>query len=201
MYNIMKNQNIFIETDRLILRPFSEEDLDLIFRVYSDEEIMHYTPFDPLDREQARQHLEKVMEDWNRVPRLSYEMAIIVKESGEKAGRAHILIDPESDTGMIGWFLLKKFWGRHYATEMAEYLIRYSFDTLHLHRVNALCNPENIASWKVLEKAGMRREALMKKKARYVKNGVTSWHDELQYAILEPSYEEKERETDDKTGS
>jgi RimJ/RimL family protein N-acetyltransferase len=177
-----------IETERLILRPFEADDIDIIFQIYSDSETLHYTPFDPMSREQAEQHLHRIIEEGKHVPCLSYELAVVLKESGEKIGRTHILIDPETDTGMIGWLLLKEHRGKHYAAEMTGVLLSYCFDELGLHRANAVCSPENTASWKVLEKAGMRREALLKQKCRYVKNGVTSWQDELEYAILASEY-------------
>ena len=80
--------------------------------------------------------------------------------------------------------MLKKEWGKGYATEMTEALLDYSFDVLKVHRVNALCNPKNEKSWKVLEKCGLRREAHFREKCRYTKNGEHFWQDELQYAIL-----------------
>ena len=149
-----------IETERLILRPFEADDIDIIFQIYSDSETLHYTPFDPMSREQAEQHLCRIIEEGKRVPCLSYELAVVLKEHR----------------------------GKHYAAEMTGVLLSYCFDELGLHRANAVCNPENTASWKVLEKAGMRREALLKQKCRYVKNGVTSWQDELEYAILASEY-------------
>ncbi len=182
-----------IQTARLFLRPFEENDLDLIYRIYSDEEILRYTPFDTLDRTQAERHLHRIMKDWRSEPHLSLEFAICLRETGAKIGRAHILTDPETDTGMIGTFLLQDYRGFHYATETAKALIAFCFDCLGLHRVNAVCNPENRASWKMLEKCGMRREALLLQKCRYIKNGTVSWHDELEYAILASEYKEKER--------
>ena len=180
-----------IETERLTLRPFDMNDLDIFYKIYSDSETLCYTPFDPMNRNEAKQNLCKVIEEGKRIPHLSYELAVLLKESGEKIGRTHILIDPETDTGMIGWLLLKEHRGKHYASEMTEALLAFCFDELGLHRVNAVCNPENVASWKVLEKAGMRREALLKQKCRYVKNGVTTWRDELEYAILASEYAER----------
>ena len=97
-----------IETERLILRPFEADDIDIIFQIYSDSETLHYTPFDPMSREQAEEHLCRIIEEGKRVPCLSYELAVVLKESGETIGRTHILIDPETDTGMIGWLLLKE---------------------------------------------------------------------------------------------
>ena len=113
-----------IETERLILRPFEADDIDIIFQIYSDSETLHYTPFDPMSREQAEEHLCRIIEEGKRVPCLSYELAVVLKESGEKIGRTHILIDPETDTGMIGWLLLKEHRGKHYAVEMTEALRR-----------------------------------------------------------------------------
>ena len=180
-----------IETERLLLRPFAEEDLELIFHLYSDEETLRYTPFDPENREGAAAHLRRMIKEWVCSPRYSYELAVILKETGEKIGRTHILIDPETDTGMIGWLLTKEHRGKHYAQEMTAELIRFCFQTLGLHRVNAVCHPENIASWTVLEKSGLRREAWLKQKCRYVKKGKVIWQDELEYAILASEYRER----------
>ncbi|MCR5135546.1 MAG: GNAT family N-acetyltransferase [Oscillospiraceae bacterium] len=177
-----------METERLFIRPFEHGDIDLIYRIYSDEEILRYTPFDVKNRKQAEAHLTAIIKDWDAEPRLSYEMAVILKKTAEKIGRTHILIDPETDTGMIGTLLIQEHWGHHYATEVSEALLDFCFTHLKLHRVNAVCNPDNTASWHMLEKIGLRREALLRQKCRYVKNGNQSWHDELEYAILESEY-------------
>ena len=173
-----------IETERLFLRPFCAEDEEILYQIYGDAEIMEYTPFDPMTREGAKAHLRKIIAGWQKDPVLDYELAIIVKETGEKIGRCHMQVDEETDTAMIGWMMLKKEWGKGYATEMTEALLDYSFDVLKVHRVNALCNPKNEKSWKVLEKCGLRREAHFREKCRYTKNGEHFWQDELQYAIL-----------------
>ena len=179
-----KKAALGLKTERLILRPFQSDDLDLIQRLYCNDQILKYTPFDALSKSQAETHLEQIIRDWGQPPRFNYEMAVLLKETEERIGRAHIEIDPETDTGMIGSFLLPEYWGQGFATEIARALIDCCFDEFHLHRANALCNPKNIASWKVLEKCGMRREAYLREKVRYVKGGITSWEDELEYAIL-----------------
>ena len=177
-----------IETERLLLRPFSMDDLELIMSLYCDAEILRYTPFDTKSPLEAAEHLAKVVADWNRKPLQSLEFAMIRKTEStrpdEKIGRCHILIDPETDTGMIGWLLRKEYQGQNYARESGEALIQYCFDTLMLHRVNAVCHPDNIASRKVLERCGLRLEAHYRKKCRYVKKGIVSWEDELEYALL-----------------
>ncbi len=179
-----ENMGFVLETERLILRPFRMDDLDLIQRLYGSEQVLKYTPFDTLNEAQAERHLEQIVSTWGQPPRYNYEMAVILKETEARIGRAHIEIDQETDTGMIGWFLIPEYCGHGYATEMTPALIECCFGRLHLHRVNAVCNPKNEASWHVLEKCGMRREALLLKKCRYIKGGITSWEDELEYAIL-----------------
>lgn len=114
---------ITYETDRLRLRPFCHEDLDLIFRLYSDPEILRYTPFDVMSKATAELHLARIIQDWEQVPQQSFEFAMIRKDAGEPVGRCHILIDPATDTGMIGWLLLKEHWGQNYAFESGEALI------------------------------------------------------------------------------
>ena len=173
-----------IETERLILRPFCEDDFDIIYRLYSDPEILRHTPFDAMDHEAARKHLEKIIRDWKETPLKEREMAVIRKEDRKPVGRCHISVDFETDTGMIGALLLKEEWNKGYATELAAALIDYCFTMLGLHRVNAICSPDNAASCRLLERCGMRREAYYRQNRKYLRQGRTEWHDELEYALL-----------------
>lgn len=173
-----------IETERLRIQPFCEDDLDIIFQLYSDEEIMKYMPNDYMNQEAAAKHLAKILQAWKEVSLTDCEMLVFAKHSSEKIGRCRIHLDQETDSAMIGWLLLKKEWGKGYATEITNALLDHAFDTLHVRRVCALCHPDNTASWRVLEKCGMRREAHYKEKCRYIKHGKVSWQDELEYAIL-----------------
>ncbi|MBR4473830.1 MAG: GNAT family N-acetyltransferase [Oscillospiraceae bacterium] len=173
-----------IETSRLLLRPFTEEDLDIVHALYSDPEIMRYTPFDPMTLEQSQSFLRWIHAEWKKEPPVDLEMAVILKSEQKKIGRAHILIDGEAESAMIGGLLLKPYWGKGYAGEMALAMMDHCFDVLHMHRVTGLCHPDNIASWKMMERCGMRREAYYRRKCRYVKNGKAHWEDELEYAIL-----------------
>ncbi|MGC4018975.1 MAG: GNAT family N-acetyltransferase [Muricomes sp.] len=173
-----------IETQRLTMRPFNEDDLDIIMDLYSNEEIMRYMPNDVMNAEKAQKHLNKIVCDWGEKPQVNFEMAVISKYNQEKIGRSRIHLDYETDTAMIGWLLLQKDWGKGYATEMTRALIDYSFDVLNVHRVCALCHPENIGSWTVLEKCNMRREAHFIQSCKYIKNSSIIWEDELEYALL-----------------
>ena len=185
-----KETEEMIKTERTDLRPFDEGDLAFLNSLYSDPVIMKYMPFDLEDMEASKEHLDRMIRDWKADPVMNHEFVVVERKSGEKIARCHIQIDTDTDTGMIGWLILVDRWNMGYATEITKELIRYSFDELGLHRVNALCNPENIRSRKVLEKF-MRLEAHYIQKVRYVKGGATSWEDELEYALLKEEYMKK----------
>ena len=177
-----------IETQRLIMRPFDIKDLDIVSLLYGNPDIMTYMPCGNLMEEEIRTHLQKITSDWNEKPQVNYEMAVICKPDSKKIGRARIHMDYESDTAMIGWLLIQSEWNKGYATEITKSLLEYCFKILKVHRVCALCHPQNIGSWKVLEKCGLRREAHYIKKVKYLSNADSHWEDELEYAILREEF-------------
>jgi RimJ/RimL family protein N-acetyltransferase len=85
----------------------------------------------------------------------------------------------------IGWVFHPRYHGQGYATEAATALFAYGFETLGLHRIIATCQPENVASWRVMEKLGMRREAHFRKVFAV---DATTWLDEYLYAMLEEEW-------------
>ena len=203
--------NIIIETERLLLRPFNEDDFDIIYRLYGDAEVLKYSPFTAMDTLQAQAHLDKVVGYWKCDPVTDMEFAVILKapetdgpavddpiavtpetdgpaaaalDKGRKIGRAHIHIEPEDSAAMIGWFLAQEHWGKGYATEIGRRILEYCFITLGLHRIYGLCNPGNTGSRIVMSRLGMREEALLKNKCPYPKLGPDHYEDEMIYAIL-----------------
>ena len=89
-------------------------------------------------------------------------------------------------TWELGFIFNPLYQNRGYATESAKAIIRYGFQELGVHRVISHCNPDNTASWKVLEKIGMRREGISKKNVFFRKtaSGDPIWQDTYEYAIL-----------------
>ena len=173
-----------IETDRLILRPFDSNDLDIVMALYSDEEIMKYMPYPVMDRGMAQRQLDDNIAGWEARPQINYEMAVICRETEEKIGRAEITRNYSEESAMIGWMFIKSAWGKGYAAETADALIDYCFSELQVHRVYGLCHPDNTGSWKTMEKCGMRREAHYVQKCRYAKADGIRWEDELEYAMI-----------------
>ena len=180
-----------IETDRFVLRPFELSDIDIVFKIYSDAEIMEYLPVPVMDFDTAQRHLDRIIACWKAIPQVNYEFAVVDKQTNEKIGRAEITRNYPERSVMIGWILLKSAWGRGYATQIAKALIEHCFCKLNVHRVYARCHPDNIGSWRVMEKCGMRREARYIKKCRYEKSDGIRWEDEFEYAILDSEFSKK----------
>ena len=184
-----------ITTERLLLRPFEEDDFDILHRLYGDAEVMRYTPFDAESPAESAAHLSRVIDDWRKEPLLSREYVVTVRtEDGssaggiKKIGRCHILLDgPEEDSrAMIGWLLVQEAWGKGYATEIAEALLACCFDTLKTGEVYGLCHPGNAASRRVMEKCGMHLAVCRKAFVRYDKGGQVTMEDELEYRVHAP---------------
>ncbi len=176
-----------ITTERLLLRPFEDDDFDILHRLYGDAEVMRYTPFDTESPAASEAHLLRIVGDWRKTPLLSREY--VVAREGEKIGRCHILLDTPEEGGraMIGWLLVQEVWGKGYATEIAQALLACCFDTLKTSEVYGLCHPGNAASRRVMEKCGMYLAVCRKAFVRYEKAGQLTMEDELEYRICQPT--------------
>ena len=99
----------------------------------------------------------------------------------------HVTFHPwyAAGTYEIGWVFHPKYHGQGYATEAATALCAYGFETLGLRRIIATCQPENVASRRIMEKLGMQREAHFRKVFAVDE---TTWLDEYLYAMLEEEW-------------
>ncbi len=151
---------IFFETPRLILRPFRDQDI-LPFSSYrSDPEVAKYQGWDiPFTIEQAANFVREMNAKTPSEAGQWYQIAIELKSSGQMIGDCafHRLADDPAQAE-IGFTLAREFHGQGYGTEAISRLLDYLFVDLNLHRVRANCDPQNIASIKLLQKVGMRHE-------------------------------------------
>lgn len=87
---------------------------------------------------------------------------------------------------MINKYFTPKYYGKGYATESCRAIIDYGFRELKVRRVVAMCNPDNISSWKLLERLKMRREGHHLKNIYFKEdeNGKPIWNDTYEYAVL-----------------
>jgi RimJ/RimL family protein N-acetyltransferase len=170
-------------TDRLILRDVQWEDLEDIFILDSSPEVDEYNTLGiPDSMEVTREHLRPFIEDQKASVRKKYCWTIRMQAGGEFIGLAGMTLTADRfRMGEIWYNLMPSHWGNGYATEVAKRLIRFGFETLKLHRIEAGVASENKRSIKVLEKAGMSIEGI-RRKILPIRG---KWVDNYHYAILE----------------
>ena len=132
------------------------EDLDSLYKLYSDPEIRQYFPEGVLNYEETKEELEWFLNGHPKHPELGL-WATIHKPSGKFIGRCGLLpwtIEGQNEVE-IAYLLDKEFWGQGLASEGALAIRDYAFKKLGLPRLVCLIDPKNIASQKVAEKIGM----------------------------------------------
>ena len=172
-----------IVSNRLILTEISWDDLENIHGLHSIPEVDEFNTLGiPENIEVTREVLRPIIETKNLVDRKKYSWAISIKNSSEFIGIAGMnLSNDKYNRGEIYYKFLPSHWGNGYATEVSRALIKFGFDDLNLHIVEAGVATENIKSIRVLEKSGMTREGL-RRKILPIRG---EWLDNYQYAILE----------------
>jgi [ribosomal protein S5]-alanine N-acetyltransferase len=171
-----------IETERLVLRDFVEEDWRAVHRYACDAEVVRYMEWGPNTEAETRQYIDRVIASQKASPRYTFELAVTLKAGGLLIGGAGFhAADPQSHEGWLGYVLHRDAWGQGYATEAARALLVFGFRHFGLHRIWATCDARNAASAHVLEKIGMQREGYLREH-KWQREG---WRDTLLYAILE----------------
>ncbi|MGH2587308.1 MAG: GNAT family N-acetyltransferase [Dehalococcoidia bacterium] len=168
-----------IETERLLLREFEPSDWEGLLTYNGDPEVQRFRGRELLDTAGAHALIATMRGRQAERPRTWYDLAIIRRLDGRQIGRCERQL-AHGSTGEIGYMLARDVWGQGYATEAARALLTAGFGALGLHRIYAECELENTASWRVLERLGMRREGHFQE--ALWRGG--RWHDALTYALL-----------------
>ena len=171
-----------LRTERLIIRPFTIDDLQQLHAFHSLPEVARYLYWDARNIDQTRQALQdkitrSALYDEGQALCLAAELA----ETGALVGDLTLFWHSRQHRhGEIGYVFNPAYHGRGLATEAARELLRLAFEELGLRRVTGRCDARNTASARVLERLGMRREA------HFVENEFVKgeWTDEYVYAIL-----------------
>jgi ribosomal-protein-alanine N-acetyltransferase len=147
---------IVLETERLVLRRLTMDDLDPLAALYRDPEVRRYFPDGTRTYEQTREELEWVIEVY--YGRYGYGLwATILKETGAFIGRCGLLpweIQGRTEVE-VAYLLDRSHWGRGLATEAARAIVDRAFATLPVVRLICMVDPENSASTRVASKVGM----------------------------------------------
>jgi len=169
-----------IRTQRLLLRPYRADDVDAVYAYERLPETARYLSNEPMSRAEAealvtRRIGSSTLGDVGEVVNMIIELA----RTGDLVGDCALFWRSEGQAE-VGYVLHPAHHGHGYATETVGALLRLGFEDLGLHRVAARCDARNTASARVMERAGMRREAHLVQ-SEFIKG---EWTDELIYAIL-----------------
>lgn len=168
-----------IETERLRLRMFTPEDAETFHRIWNDEKVMEYIGDDwRPSLEDSRNLMVMLLERWRE--RGFGEWAIVLKDEGTVIGYVGFKYLDNTPEVELLYGLDSPYWNKGYTTEACRACLRFIFEHTEVDGVVAVASPENVGSWRVMEKLGMRREKI----ARYYNK------DLVYYAILREEFEE-----------
>ena len=144
-----------VETERLLLRQFIPDDYENLSALLSDPEVTRYlSPGRPATREEMDHIFPSIRRHWDRHG--FGRWAVARKDTGEFIGYGGLRL--LVDTPEVVYHLARRYWGMGLATEVATASLSYGFGERHFDSVVAVAMPGNAASFRVMEKAGMRRE-------------------------------------------
>lgn len=173
-----------IRTERLVLREFEPEDWGAVHTYASDPKAVEYMPFGPNQVGETKTFVRERLEEQEAVDRDRYILAVVRAENRRLIGSVGLGL-AGTESASLGYILGRPFWGRGYGTEAARAMLDFGFGTLGLRRVTAAPDQRNIASARVLEKIGMRREGAHRESV-WIQG---AWRDVYAYAILDWEWE------------
>ena len=174
-----------IESERLRLRWMDSKDIDALYRIFSHSEVMRYWSTPPLEnREAAVSLMNEIHEGFHRQSALKWGIAR--REDDEIIGTTTLFnLNLDNRRCELGYGLDRAEWGKGYMQEALRALLRFAFNDLGLHRIEADVDPRNTNSIRTVEKLGFQREGYLRE--RWQVGGEIQ--DALFFGLLRPEWE------------
>jgi len=154
-----KNPLMPLETERLLIRDFTEDDFDAVYAYGSDPEVVRYMVFPPSTPESTREHIAHCIRQAGEQPRCSYDLGVVLKATNQVIGGISLgVVDHTRGEGAFSYLFQRSGWGQGYATEALRALVCFGFEELALTRLADSCDVRNSASARVMEKCGFHCE-------------------------------------------
>ena len=174
-----------LQTERLILRPFLEEDAEAMFDNWASDpevtEFLSWPTYKSID--DAHAILNQWLESYDN-PEF-YQWAIVLEELGQPIGSISVVnLDNRVDLAEIGYCIGKNWWGQGIMPEALKAVMQYLFEVVGMQRLEAGHDPENSASGAVIRKCGFRYEGTLRRRIRS-NRGIT---DVAWYSMLKEEY-------------
>jgi RimJ/RimL family protein N-acetyltransferase len=152
--------DLILETPRLILRPFVEEDLDALARIYADPEVTRYLG-DGTPNDRATTWRQIVFDIGYLQLRGYSRLAVVEKASGQLLGRSGMWFPEGFPALEVGWTIDRSRWGEGFATEAARVSVDYCWNVLRVDKVCSFIRSRNAASIRVATKLGATLERVI----------------------------------------
>lgn len=171
-----------LETERLILRPFTLADAARVQALAGDQRIADTTQNIPHPYEDgmAESWLKGRRDLWEKREVVSY--AVCIKQTDELIGCVGLRVNRHDNNAALGYWVGYPYWNQGYCTEASKQLLTFAFENLNLHRIHSCYFSRNPGSGKVMQKLGMQYEGEFKQHA--FKDG--HYEDLIYYGLVRP---------------
>ncbi len=175
-----------IPAQRVRLRWLTDDDVDDLFVVFSDPDVMRYWSSPPfVSRDQAQELVDEIRRHF--ADKSLFQWGIELLDDGHVIGTCTLAEPSEQNRrAELGFALGRAWWGRGYAREAVEALLAFAFGELDLHRIEADADPRNDASIGLLERIGFVREGTLRE--RWIVAGETQ--DTAFFGLLRREWEQ-----------
>ncbi len=176
--NDKENKIPVIETKHLKLRNFTIGDADEYYRYHCNKEVLKYYDWRPETLEDAKKDIELIIDDYKGLGFIRW--AVTLKENDVIIGDCGYII--QGLKGEISYILSKEYWHKGLMTEAVNGLIAFGFNEINLLRIQALTDPLNEPSKRILYKLGFKEEGFLRK---YSYNAITKeYNDAIMWSLL-----------------
>lgn len=174
-----------LATERLILREFREEDYPFYCKLERNAHTLEYEKDFPPSQEQLNEGFNRTLAGFRQVKRIRYVLLLEKKEDRVPMGYVVIWkVDQQIAEWEMGWVVHPDYTGQGYTSEAVMAIIRLGFKQLGANRIYANCNDANLASERVMQKVGMKKEGVL----RETRQLQGKWYGSCIYSILSREY-------------
>jgi len=176
-----------IKTSRLVLRWISEDDVDSLYEIFSNAQVMRYWSTTPLLDREAAAALQREIAQGNLNDSV-WKWGVALGDSNKLIGTCTLFhLDLSNGRAEIGYALGRAYWGQGYMNEALTALVKHAFEVAQMRRLEADVDPRNAGSIRTLERLGFQREGYLRER----------WHvggeiqDALFYGLLKREWDER----------
>ncbi len=174
-----------LTTERLVLRPFTQDDWRDLHEYLSQDDVVLYEPYGVYTEVQSRDEALRRACD-------PHFWAVCLAQTGKVIGNIYFAQQEpqEFSNWELGYVFNTRYQKNGYATEACRAVLGYGFDQCSVRRVCAMCNPLNTSSWRLLERLGFRREGHLIQNIYFKHDecGNPIWCDTYEYAMLQEQW-------------